>query len=63
MEYLDIYNLPCGLKSPYLNTGHFAQKTFCTSLLAQVLESLHNSQWSFCTTIISEKHQYKKYTY
>ena len=28
MEYLDIYNLPRELKSPYLNTGHFAQKTF-----------------------------------
>ena len=25
------------------NTGHFAQKTFCTSLLAQVLDHLHNS--------------------
>ena len=30
MEYLDIYNLPRELKSPYLNTGHFAQKTFRT---------------------------------
>ena len=43
MEYLDIYNLPRELKSPYLNIGHFAQKTFCTSLLAQVLERSHNS--------------------
>ena len=43
-------------------TGHFAQKTFRTSLLAQVLDRSHNSQWSFRTIIISEKHQYKRYT-
>ena len=43
-------------------TGHFAQKTFRTSLLAQVLDRSHNSQWSFRTIIISEKHQCKRYT-
>ena len=43
-------------------TGHFGQKTFHASLLAQVLDRLHNSQWSFRTIIISEKHQYKRYT-
>ena len=43
-------------------TGHFAQKTFQTSLLAQVLDCLHNSLWSFHTKIISEKHQYKRIT-
>ena len=42
--------------------GHFAQMTFHTSLLAQVLDCLHNSWGSFRTIIISEKHQYKRYT-
>ena len=31
------------LKVSSSNTGHFAQKTFCTSLLAQGLERSHNS--------------------
>ena len=44
-----------------MKTGHFAQKTFRTSLLAQVLDRSHNSKWSFRTITISEKHQFKRY--
>ena len=42
-SFQELGTLFYGQKSVDMNTGHFAQNTFHTSLLAQVLDRLHNS--------------------